>query len=239
MKKTSQLSTKVKYKILKFIFIPFYFATTLALPIYLLFTCYLSKKSFFYAGIVTFISLILLDIVCTFLEEQIQKIYNRLIKILEKKKKEQEKQLQNLEDWLLDEKDYEKEIECAKISIKNFRKKVQEEANFISPKIFRICNKMEDILKDLKNNPQQYYQLRHTFQAYFPEFQKMTYLFLDICKVNSLDNEIEADYKNMLTEYEKYIDHINSNINTIDKLNLKVGITSLVKIIEAERNRGE
>ncbi len=244
MSKTSRKPTiNLKKKFPNLNFTPLYFAITSIMPIFLLITCYQSKHSIIYAGTVTFISLIVIDIICTLLEEQYFKIRNWLRRKKQKKKAEKEKEMKNLENLLLNKKSYEKEIESAEESIKLFKEKIQSKEYNISKKmleqVFRICTKMEDLINDLKKDTEQYYQVRHTFQVYFPEFQKMTYLFFNIFQNNSLDKESKADYQNMLTEYEKYIDYIKGNINTMDKLNLKVGITSLVKIIESERKKGE
>lgn len=239
----TNMPINLKKEFPKLAFTNLYFATTSILPCYLLITCYHSKHSIIYACTVTFISLIVIDIICTLLEEQYFKIRNWLRRKKQKKKAEKEKEMKNLENLLLDKKSYEKEIESAEESIKLFKEKIQSKEYNISKKmleqVFRICTKMEDLINDLKKDTEQYYQVRHTFQVYFPEFQKMTYLFFNIFQNNSLDKESKADYQNMLTEYEKYIDYIKGNINTMDKLNLKVGITSLVKIIESERKKGE
>lgn len=252
-KRKRHKKTIVKSKIInifRLIFIFLYLACTLALPVYALITSYYSKESFFYAIIITYASLIFMDIFCTFLEEKVRKIYNWQIKQAAKKQKEKEElkqkkeeEMKELENLLSNSKSYEKEIKQANESIEQFKEQMQNEENTMPKKVkeqvLQICTKMEDIIENLKNDTQQYYPIRHTFQVYFPEFQKMTYLFFNISKINSLDEESKKEYQNMLTEFEKYIDYIKGGMNKTDKLNLRIGITSLVKIIEAERKKGE
>lgn len=98
---------------------------------------------------------------------------------------------------------------------------------------------MEEIIEVLKKDTEEYYPLRHTFKVYFPEFKKATYQFINIAEGNSLDEESTAEYSKLVTEFNQYLEYIKSRINKQDKMSLNIQAKSLVRILEAERKKGE
>lgn len=102
-----------------------------------------------------------------------------------------------------------------------------------------VCKNMDDILEVLKKDTEEYYPLRHTFKVYFPEFQKSTYQFINIAEGDSLDEETISEFMKLGVEFNQYLNYIKSSINKQDKISLSVGMKSLIKILEAERKKGE
>lgn len=54
-----------------------------------------------------------------------------------------------------------------------------------------------------------------------------------------MDEKVVANYMRAADEFTQYLDYIKSMINSTDKLSLNIGITSFIKIMEAERKKGE
>ena len=101
-----------------------------------------------------------------------------------------------------------------------------------------IFNKMDELIKILKLDPQEFYPIRHTFRVYFPNIKRMTYQYINILRTTNLDKEENADYIKLIKEFNNYLNFIKNRINTKDKLSLNVDIKAMIKIIEAERKKG-
>lgn len=91
----------------------------------------------------------------------------------------------------------------------------------------------------LKEDPEEYYKIRHTLNVYFPEFRKMTYQYIEIANAENLDDESTSEYKRLIAEFNNHLDFVKDSINATDKVNLNVGIKSLIQIMETERKKGE
>lgn len=236
--------------ILKYFFCGIYIFITSLLPMYIFLFTFLMEKHLLYAATLSFASLIGMDIICSLLEDGTTKIYHLVVRIREKRQKEK-KELENqkaekikeLEKLLLEQQDDREKIEQVKNQVKQFKKEIKSTEKIFPKdmlqKLLEVCTKMKELLEAIENDTAEYHPIRHTFQVYFPEFQKMTYLYMDIAKGDSLDVESLEEYQEMITEFDQYLDYIKAGINTSDKLNLKIGIKSLIKIMEAERKKGE
>ena len=98
--------------------------------------------------------------------------------------------------------------------------------------------KVKQIIKVLKQDGEEYYSIRHTFTVYIPEFERVTYQFLDIVSGDSLEEVGKSEYIRFVTEFNKYLDFVKDQINISDKKSLQISINSLIKIMEDERKKG-
>ncbi len=237
---------KIKRNIAKRILTILYFASTACIPIYVFRFTFFLKNNIIYAITISFVAFIVMDIICSLLESLIEKVASIRIRKLEEKekvKKEKEEEISKLERLLLEKNDYTEEIQWAKEENKNFKQKIKKSEDDlpkeIVEKLKRACDNMEEIIEVLKKDTEEYYPLRHTFKVYFPEFKKATYQFINIAEGNSLDEESTAEYSKLVTEYNQYLEYIKSRINKQDKMSLNIQAKSLVRILEAERKKGE
>ena len=104
--------------------------------------------------------------------------------------------------------------------------------------LLETSKKIKQIIEVLEQDNEEYYPIRHTFTVYIPEFERMTYKFFDIVNSDSLDESGKSEYIKLVTEFNKYLDFVKSQINSSDKENLQISINSLIKIMEAERKKG-
>lgn len=237
---------KIKRNIAKRILTILYFASTACIPIYVFRFTFFLKNNIIYAITISFVAFIVMDIICSLLESLIEKVASIRIRKLEEKekvKKEKEEEISKLERLLLEKNDYTEEIQWAKEENKNFKQKIKKSEDDlpkeIVEKLKKVCDNMEEIIEVLKKDTEEYYPLRHTFKVYFPEFKKATYQFINIAEGNSLDEESTAEYSKLVTEYNQYLEYIKSRINKQDKMSLNIQAKSLVRILEAERKKGE
>ena len=237
---------KIKRNIAKRILTILYFASTACIPIYVFRFTFFLKNNIIYAITISFVAFIVMDIICSLLESLIEKVASIRIRKLEEKekvKKEKEEEISKLERLLLEKNDYTEEIQWAKDENKKFKQKIKKSEDDlpkeIVEKLKRACDNMEEIIEVLKKDTEEYYPLRHTFKVYFPEFKKATYQFINIAEGNSLDEESTAEYSKLVTEYNQYLEYIKSRINKQDKMSLNIQAKSLVRILEAERKKGE
>lgn len=248
--KKQMLKRKIK-KVLKVILIIIYFSSTSCIPICVFYHTFLILKcSFVCAFSYAFISVVAMDFICYCIEDLIDVAYMRYLKVQQNKllaKKEEEnkkqEQIKQLENLLIEKNNYDTEIQESKEENKKLKNKIQRSEDVL-PKdvidgLMQICDNMDDILKVLKKDTEEYYPIRHTFKVYFPEFCKMTYTFVDIAKGDCLDKESVLEFKRLIGEFNQYLEYIKGSINKQDKLNLNVGVKSLIKILEAERKKGE
>ena len=241
---------KFKRKIAKLILTILYFASTACIPIYVFQFAFFLKNNIIYAMTISFVAFIVMDIICSLLEslgesivEKVTSIRNKKLEEKEKVKKEKEEKISKLEKLLLEKNDYTEEIQWAKGENKNFKQKIKKSEDDlpkeIVEKLKKVCDNMEKIIEVLKKDTEEYYPLRHTFKVYFPEFKKATYQFINIAEGNSLDEESTAEYSKLVTEFNQYLEYIKSRINKQDKMSLNIQAKSLVRILEAERKKGE
>lgn len=246
--KSKEFKMKVA-KVLKVFFSTTYFAFTAYIPIYVFQFTFSLKGNLLYAITISAISIIMMDIVCSILEDAGESIYEIFANIKEKKlrikeeaKKKKEEEVKKLEKLLLKKNDYTSEIQCAKEENREFEQKIEKSEDDLPKKVVeklkRICNNMKEIIEVLEKDIEEYYPLRHTFKVYFPEFKKATYQFINIAEGDSLDEETVSEFMKLVIEFEQYLNYIKGNINKQDKLSLNIGIKSLVKILEAERKKG-
>lgn len=237
--------------ILKVVIFKIIYLSTSCIPVYVFYYTFRILKycfecSFSYA----FISIVAMDFIWYCTETLKNAIYMRYLKVQQKRllaKKEEEnkkqEQINQLESILIERNNYDTEIQEAKEQNKQLKNKIKGSEEVlpkdIIDRLIQICDSMGDILKILKKDTEEYYPIRHTFKVYFPEFCKMTYTFLDIAKGDSLDEESILEFKRLIEEFNQYLDYIKGSINKRDKLNLNVGVKSLVKILESERKKGE
>lgn len=241
---------KIK-KVLKVIFMAIYFSSTAGIPVYVFYYAFsIFKYSFVYAFSCAFISVVAMDFICCCTEDLKDAIYFKYLiaqqsKLLAKKEEENKKQeqIKQLENLLIERNNYDTEIQEAKEQNKKLKNKIKcsEEVlpKDVIDRLIQICDNMDDILKVLKKDTEEYYPIRHTFKVYYPEFCKMTYTFVDIAKGDSLDKESILEFKRLIEEFNQYLDYIKGSINKQDKFNLNVGVKSLIKILETERKKGE
>ncbi len=241
---------KFKRKIAKCILTILYFASTACIPIYVFQFTFFLKNNIIYAMTISFVAFIVMDIICSLLEslgesivEKVASIRNKKLEEKEKVKKEKEEEISKLEKLLLEKNDYTEEIKWAKGENKNFKQTIKKREDDlpkeIVEKLKKVCDNMEEIIEVLKKDTEEYYPLRHTFKVYFPEFKKATYQFINIAEGNSLDEESTAEYSKLATEFNQYLEYIKSSINKQDKMSLNIQAKSLVRILEAERKKGE
>lgn len=227
-----------------------YITSTACIPIYVFKFTFSLKNNFTYALAVSFVSITLMDIVCSILEDIFSSIYKIFENIKEKKlqamedaKRKKEGEIKQLEKILLEKDDYDEEIQWAKSEnenlIKEIKKHKEKLPEDIAKKIEKVCDIIKEILDVLKKDTEEYYPLRHTFKVYFPEFKKTTCQFISIAEGDSLDEETITEFLKLVEEFNQYLNYIKSSINKQDKLSLRVGTKSLVKILEAERKKGE
>lgn len=226
-----------------------YIASTACIPCYVFQFTFSLKGNLLYAITISVISLIMMDIMCSILEDIAKSIYKIFANIKEKKleikeeaKRKKEEEIKQLKKLLLEKNDYGGEIQQAKEENKDFKKKIRNNEGKlpenISKMLKEVCKNMDDILEVLKKDTEEYYPLRHTFKVYFPEFQKSTYQFINIAEGDSLDEETISEFMKLGVEFNQYLNYIKSSINKQDKISLSVGMKSLIKILEAERKKG-
>lgn len=240
---------KVK-KGLKYLFCIIYYAVTSAIPVYIFAMVFSLKNSIIYSYAIAFISFIVMDIICCILEDSGNKINKYIINIKKKKKEKQEKikkqkedEIKHLEELVLEKDNYSKEIEQVEEEYKEFKKEIKdikEKINFeIYKSLGKTLSKIKKIIQILKENQEEYYKIRHTLKIYFPEFRKMTCQYIEIVNANNLDDESTSEYKRLITEFNNHLDFVKGRINETDKVNLNVGIKSLIQVMETERKNGE
>ena len=98
---------------------------------------------------------------------------------------------------------------------------------------------MDEIIKILKEDPEEYYSIRHTFTVYFPEFKRMTYKLIELSKTDSIDKDNLDGFMILLDEIEQYLEFIKSQINKSDRISLNVEMKALTQSLEAERKKVE
>lgn len=228
---------------LKCIFCIIYFFSTSFISIYVFYFIFSLKNSLIYAAAFSGISIIGMDIVCSILEDGATKIYKIFVNIKRKRQRVKEEKIKRLEQLLLERNDYNREIQQVKKENKDFKKEIKNSKEKlpenITEMLIKVCKKVDGILEVLEKDTEEYYPIRHTFKAYFPEFQKITYQFINIAKRDSLDRESISEFIELITKINQHLDYIKGSINTQDKLSLSVGIKSLIKIIETEREKGD
>lgn len=240
---------KVK-KGLKYLFCIIYYAGTSAIPVYIFATVFSLKDNIIYSYAIAFISFIVMDIICCILEDSGNKINKYIRNIKKKKKEEQERikkqkedEIKQLEKLALEKDNYSKDIEQVEEEYKKFKKEIKDIKEKIDFEIYKnlgkTLSKIKEIIQILKEDPEEYYQIRHTLKIYFPEFRKMTYQYIEIANAENLDDESTSEYKRLIAEFNNHLDFVKDSINATDKANLNVGIKSLIQIMETERKKGE
>lgn len=244
---------RLKEKVVKFfqvILCFIYFSSTFCIPTYVFISTFLLKGNIIYAITMLILSFTIMDIVCSITEDSSEMLYNLYYnrkRKTENRKKEiqekKEKEIKKLEELLLESNNYTNEIKEAKQDNKDFKHKIEisekELPKEIMDQLLNICKKVKDILEILKNDPEEYYPIRHTFKVYFPKFREMTYQYINIAMGDSLEEETTTEFMELIAEFNQYLDFVKSSINMKDKLNLNVGIKSLIKIMATERKKGE
>lgn len=250
-KEKNKITKQRVRKAVKIILQIVYFSFTASVPVYVFYYTFLIFQIHFICAFAcAFISFVIMDIICCITEGVTNRIYmlclkvrqNKLLASQEKEKKEQE-QIKQLENLLKERKDYNPEIQEAKKQNRYLKNKINDNTDIL-PKEVRtmlkhVCNNIDNILEILENDTEEYYPIRHTFKTYFPEFCKMTNMFIEIAQGDNLDKESISEFNRLTEEFTQYLDYIKGNINKQDKLNLNVGVKSLIKILETERKKGE
>lgn len=247
--KTNKSKRKVK-KYFKKAFCIIYYAVTAIVPIYFFAVVFSLKGDIIYTVAISFVSFIIMDIICSGLEDGITQI-GKLIKHEKKKRQEEQKEIERqkeeeikkLEQLVLEKNNYNKEIKEAEEKCAEFRKDIKDIKEKLEKQTYKelrkICAKIEEIVEILKEDPEEYYQIRHIFKVYFPEFIKTTYKYIDIVNVDTIDKENREEYIKLIAEFDNYLDFAKSKINSTDNVSLNVGIKSLIKIMESEREKGD
>ena len=244
-------------KFFKFIFAYGYYATTAFVPVYVFYRMFKKENSIILAFAVAFISLIVMDIICTLIEDFSEVIYKGIKRIGEainsiKQKKEdkkeelkrqKEEEFKKLEELISAKKSYKDDIEKASERKENFIKSIKKNKELLPKEVRKalekVYEKMDDIIKILENDEEEYYPIRHAFTIYLPEFERITNRLINIAEGDSLDDQAVTDYMKLTNEFDQYLDYIKSRINSTDKMSLNIEITSFVKVMEAERKKGE
>ncbi len=227
-------------KVLKYFLCVIYFSSTAFIPIFVFGVTYSKKGSKLYAIAISFVSFVIMDIICSIAEYLARSVTEKIAKIKEKQLNKRETEKKKIENLLLQKKDYRAEIELARdeyIKFDEYIKNTNQLPKKVMKKLKEVLINMLEILDILEKYPDEYYPLRHTFKVYFPGFQKVTYKFIDISKENDLDDETK--FIELVTEFNQYLEYIKSSINKQDKANLNIGIQSLIKVLESERKKGE
>ena len=190
-----------------------------------------------------------MDIICSVVEDLEYKIVYSIKRIKEKRqekieeiRRKKEEELIQFQNFMLKKNNYEEEIEKEQKNYSNFKETIKANKAKLPPDVYealkQVCNKRKQIIEVLKQDSEEYYAIRHTFTAYIPEFERMTYIFLDIVKGDSLEEVGKQEYIKLVAEFDKYLDYVKSQINSLDKTNLQISIKSLIKIMESERKKG-
>lgn len=233
----------------KFLFCGIYYILTSCIPIYVFYIVYCQKNLFIYSITIGFVSFIMMDIACSIIEDIFDKIGCgiRNIKVkrqekIEEVKRKKEEELKEFEKLLLKKNNYEEEIRKAEENYSNFKDVIKKNKNKLPEEIYELLTetsqKVKQIIKVLKQDGEEYYSIRHTFTVYIPEFERVTYQFLDIVSGDSLEEVGKSEYIRFVTEFNKYLDFVKDQINISDKKSLQISINSLIKIMEDERKKG-
>lgn len=241
---------RILKQVFKFMFCIIYFPSTAIVPVYVFVYVYSLKNSVIYAITISFIFLIGMDIICSIIEDILGRIYKAIVSRKKEKqikkeeiKKKNKEAIEQLENLMLKKNDYKDEIEQVEKNYLDFKEKVSqvegELPENISEGLLSICEQIESIIAILNVDLERYYPVRHIFRIYFPEIQKMIYKFIDIAKADTLDKETIFEFMLLIKELKKYLDFVKHVIYKTDKLSLDVGIKSIVKIMETEREKGK
>lgn len=233
----------------KWIFHTIYFSATSIVPMHVFVFVFNLKNSFWYAIAIAGISLIIMDIICSILEDIAYAIYKLNMKInkrKQRKKRESEAKKQTdinrLENLIKQKNDFSSEIrknyrDCTEF--KSDVKSCNELPEDIKKELVNLCERTEKILEVLKQETKEYYSVRHTFSVIFPKFQKWTLTFISLAKADSLEEETMNGFRKLMAEYSNQLDYVKGMINSTEKFNLSIGVESLVKTMQAERKKGD
>ena len=252
---------KIKDKhgdIIKKILSILYFAGTSAVPI-AVFRFNFFTRGTFIAVVLAYIALIIMDIVCSIMEDGVVFTYNylterkiRLELEEEKRKKEEEKRKKEMEEKarkskeeaikiLEDKKNHTSEIKGAEENNKQLREEAIKNKNKLPKTVYRrlreICDKVDNTIDFLRKRPQEYDAVKLAFEEYYPKFKDMTIKFINIYNTGSIENEdeYEDEFLTFANEVDQYLDFAKSHIVTASKKELDVDMMKLIKQLKAER----
>lgn len=233
---------KALFTILKIV----YYISTAIIPICVFIKAY-STQSLICSLAIGFISLIIMDIICSILEYCITQISKSISKSKEKKKKKQEeireKKEIELEQINTDRNNLIKEIEQEEKEYAKSAKELEEvkekldEQTYI--KLCAVYEKVEHIMRRLKEDIEEYYQIRDRLKVRFSTFRKTTWQYINIAKVAALDEGNKAQYTKLIKKFDNYLDSIKSKLDMSDKKKLNTKMKSLIKEMDTERAKGE
>ena len=229
-------------KVLSFL----YFAGTSVVPILVFGYIFLTQGSFFLAVASAYASFIVMDAVCSIIEDSSVVAHDYLIDRKERLKLKKQKKEEELEEKnrklkeIQDNKKYHTiEINEAKENNNQLRDEVIKNKNKIPRTVYRrlreISDKMDDILDLLKENPQEYESIEPVFKNYYPKFKDMTYKFINIYNISDVEDGYEDEFLAFTNEVDTYLDFAKSHIVTSNRNELEVDMNKLIKQLKAER----
>lgn len=251
MKKVIKRKVKIFLKVLKVLLCIIYFTITESFIVYVFVKTCKEVGNFWHAFAIANIAFVVMDIICSMIEDYAKSVYCFAKKRKQKKeadrkaKLEQEKKkAKELEEALLyQKKNYQEDVKDAILFSSKFIDTVKKEKENIPTKVFsklrEICKLLNEILEMLHRDPDEYYNVRHVFSVYFPKFEEITNKYIDILKANTLDQKNTDEFLRLIEEFKKYLEFIKENIDYSDKLDLNVGIIALTRALEKERKKGD
>ena len=126
---------KIIAKFFKLFFLMIYFLLTALIPICVFGYMYIQKDSIIPAIALGFATFIVMDIVCSSIEDISAKIDNRIREAHLEKQKLKEEEAKQLEDLLTQTKDYTDEIKTAKKSNSELQKSIEENIERLPKKV--------------------------------------------------------------------------------------------------------
>lgn len=224
---------KVK-KVLKFTASIVYFAITAVVPITAFGIAYLDKESLLYAIVIAYMTFIVMDIICSILENVVSKIVELAMDSKWKRREKRQEKIENLRNILSQGDNYKSEI--SNIHKKNLGLREEIKNKKLSKKMERqmsnVCNKMDDIIGKLDKDPNRYYSVIHAFNVYFEEYQRLAHKFM-----SQTNDEVENNIEEMtilIIEMEQYLRLVEVKTSA-NKLSLELEIKSLINSLKEER----
>lgn len=231
---------------IKFLLSGVYVLATVLVPIGTFGYFLVFKDSFGLAIIWGYASFIGMDMVCSITEDIASFGYQKATKAIEEKRilkietqKKKEEKIEKAKRLLIEKNDCNILVKNVRKNNETFREEIKSKEDELPVKVEKglknICKRMDELLDTLEFEPEKYHIVKQTFEMYFNEFRRVTSAYLE----DIYSSEVkEKELLELIEEFEKYLKYVRNSIEVSEDMRVNTGIKLLVKMMEAEREKG-